>query len=275
MLIRYGYEFTLRCAQPTPMVCLVSARPEYDARREGDESHLTWPEVQSQEFTDSHGNRARRFVAPAGEFRMQGSGMLRDDGLHDPITPDAREMPVETLPPEVLRYLSGSRYCETDLLTAFAWDQFGNLTPGWGRVQAVMDWCHNHIRFNYQNARSTRTAFQAWQEGTGVCRDFAHLGVTLCRCLNIPARYVNGHLGDIGIAWNADPMDYAAWIEVFLGGAWHTFDPRNNARRIGRIVVAYGRDAADVPMIESYGPHELVRFKVVTDEVRDDMTGAA
>lgn len=275
MLIRYGYDFTLLCPQPTPLISLVAARPEHDPDREGAETHRTWPAVQTQAHLDAHGNRARRFVAPAGEFRMQGGGLMRSDGRPDPVDQGAEEMPVESLPPEVLRYLKGSRYCETDLLLGFAWQQFGGLTPGWDRVQAIIDWCHGHIRFDYQAARSTRTAFQSWQEGTGVCRDFAHLAIAICRCLNIPARYVNGHLGDIGIDINHDPMDYAAWIEVYLGGAWHTFDPRNNARRIGRIVVAYGRDAADVPMIESYGPHQLIRFSVIAEEVRQDISGAA
>jgi transglutaminase-like putative cysteine protease len=182
------------------------------------------------------------------------------------MVPGAREMPVSELPDPCLVYLMGSRYCETDRLSQIAWDTFGALTPGWGRVQAICDFVHNHIHFDYMQARSTRTAFEAFHERVGVCRDFAHLAVTLCRCLNIPARYVNGHLGDIGVPV-VDPMDFSAWMEVFLDGAWHVFDPRNNAPRIGRIVVARGRDAADIPLINSFGPHVLTSFRVWTYEV--------
>jgi transglutaminase-like putative cysteine protease len=160
----------------------------------------------------------------------------------------------------------GSRYCETDTLSQAAWDLFGALAPGWGRVQAICDFVHDHIKFDYLQARSTRTAFEAFNERIGVCRDFAHLALTLCRCLNIPARYINGHMGDIGVPV-VDPMDFSAWIEVYLDGAWRTFDPRNNIPRIGRIVVARGRDAADIPLIISFGPHVLKSFRVWTYEV--------
>ena len=177
-----------------------------------------------------------------------------------------RETPVANLPDHVLMYLLGSRYCETDKLSQLAWDLFGNVQPGFTRVQAICDYVHNHIRFDYQNARYTRTAHEGWQEQTGVCRDFAHLAITLCRCMNIPTRYVNGYLGDIGVPVTG-LMDFAAWMEVYLDGAWHTFDARNNKPRIGRIVVAYGRDAADVPLIHSFGPHILQKFLVVTDAV--------
>jgi len=268
MLIRYGYDFTLDCPQPTPMVCLVSARPEHDAALAAPELHRTLPQVGGHFYLDAFGNRCLRFTAPAGRLQMQGSGLIRADNAPDPVVADAAEHRIEDLPDGALIYLQGSRYCETDLMSDFAWDTFGGLAPGWGRVQAIVDWVHDHIRFDYQAARATRTAREAWAEGTGVCRDFAHLAITLCRCLNIPARYVNGHLGDIGVAYNPDPMDYAAWMEVYLGGRWHTFDPRNNARRIGRIVVARGRDAVDVPMIQSFGTHVLSGFRVVTEEER-------
>lgn len=268
MLVRYGYEFTVICPQPTPMIALVSARPEYDGRMAEPESHRTWPDTGTDVFIDAYGNRGRRFTAPAGETRMAGGGVLNSSACTDPVAEWAQEHQVQDLPVDTLQFLAGSRYCETDLLCELAWDMFGGFAPGWGRVQAIVDYTHRHVRFDYQAARATRTAHQTWSEGQGVCRDFAHLAITLCRCLNIPARYVNGHLGDIGIAFNPDPMDYAAWMEVWLGGAWHTFDPRNNARRIGRIVVARGRDAADVPMVTSFGEHVLQRFSVVTEEVR-------
>jgi transglutaminase-like putative cysteine protease len=207
-------------------------------------------------------------VAPAGDLTLWGDATIEDSGKPEAAVLGAREVRVADLPDESLVYLMGSRYCETDRLSQTAWDMFGALAPGWGRVQAVCDFVHQHIKFDYLQARSTRTAFEAFNEGIGVCRDFAHLALTLCRCLNIPARYVNGHLGDIGVPV-VDPMDFSAWIEVFLDGAWRTFDPRNNIPRVGRIVVARGRDAADIPLIISFGPHVLKSFRVWTYEVFD------
>jgi len=277
MLIRYGYDFTLVCDQPTPVVMMVSARPERAADMVRPEWHRSDPPVPQDVYHDSFGNICRRILAPAGQIRLQGEGQMRDTGLPDPVALEAQEHPVAELPDEALMYLLSSRYCEVDRLSQLAWDLFGQCAPGWGRVQAICDYVHAHIRFDYADARSTRTAYDAWQEGRGVCRDFAHLAITLCRCMNIPARYVNGQLGDFGIPYTPDPMDYAASMEVYLGGAWHGFDPRNNTRRIGRIVVAYGRDAVDVPMITSFGPHRLTAFTVITDEQppRDDPRRAA
>jgi transglutaminase-like putative cysteine protease len=204
----------------------------------------------------------------AGDLTLWGDATIEDSGKPEAAVPDAREVPAADLPDECLVYLMGSRYCETDRLSQVAWDMFGTVVPGWGRVQAVCDFVHQHIKFDYLQARSTRTAFEVFNERIGVCRDFAHLALTLCRCLNIPARYVNGHLGDIGVPV-VDPMDFSAWIEVFLDDQWYTFDPRNNISRIGRIVVARGRDAADIPLIVSFGPHLLKSFRVWTYEVFD------
>jgi transglutaminase-like putative cysteine protease len=203
-----------------------------------------------------------------GDLTLWGDATIEDSGAPEAADPGAREIAVADLPDECLVYLMGSRYCETDKLSQAAWDLFGALAPGWGRVQAVCDFVHNRIRFDYQQARSTRTAFEAFNERIGVCRDYAHLALTLCRCLNIPARYINGHMGDIGVPV-VDPMDFSAWIEVYLDGGWRTFDPRNNIPRIGRIVVARGRDAADIPLIMSFGPHLLKSFRVWTYEVVD------
>ncbi|TCK31550.1 transglutaminase-like putative cysteine protease [Ancylobacter aquaticus] len=266
MLIRYGYEMTLTCPQPTALVCLLSVHEERGPDIRAPETFFSTPDVPSSTYRDLFGNRCRRLVAPVGDLMIWGDATIEDDGQLDPVHPQAREVPVPELPDECLVYLLGSRYCETDLLSQTAWDLFGGLTPGWSRVQAICDFVHGHIRFDYQQARSTRSAFDAYNERVGVCRDFAHLAVALCRCLNIPARYVNGHLGDIGVPV-VDPMDFSAWIEVYLDGAWHTFDPRNNVRRIGRIVVARGRDAADIPLINSFGPHVLKSFRVWTYEV--------
>ncbi len=268
MLIRYGYEMTLACTQPTALVCLLAVHNDHKPALRTAEAFFTTPPVPSTTYRDLFGNRCRRLVAPAGDLTLWGDATVEDDGKIDVTQADARELAVADLPDECLVYLMGSRYCETDRLSQAAWDLFGNHAPGWGRVQAICDFVHNHIRFDYQQARSTRTAFDAFNERVGVCRDFAHLAVALCRCLNIPARYVNGHLGDIGVPV-VDPMDFSAWIEVFLEGRWFTFDPRNNVPRIGRIVVARGRDAADIPLINSFGPHVLKSFRVWTYEVTD------
>jgi len=266
MLIRYGYEITLTCQQPTALVCLLSVHQDRAADIRVRETLSITPDVATSTYRDLFGNLCRRLVAPAGDMTMWGDATIEDDGQPDRQWPMAREIAVQDLPDDCLVYLLGSRYCETDRLSQTAWDLFGKVAPGWGRVQAICDFVHNHIRFDYMQARATRTAFEAYQERVGVCRDFAHLAVTFCRCLNIPARYVNGHLGDIGVPV-VDPMDFSAWIEVFLDGAWHTFDPRNNKPRIGRILVARGRDAADIPLINSFGPHVLKGFRVWTYEV--------
>lgn len=268
MLIRSGYEITLTCPQPTALVCLLSIHDERAPDMRSAETFFTSPPVPSTVYRDLFGNRCRRLVATPGDFMMWGDATLEDSGLPAPAMTAAREVPVPELPDACLVYLLGSRYCETDRLSQIAWDMFGTIAPGWGRVQAICDFVHNHIHFDYMQARSTRSAFEAFEEGVGVCRDFAHLALTFCRCLNIPARYVNGHLGDIGVPV-VDPMDFSAWIEVYLDGGWHAFDPRNNVPRIGRIVVARGRDAADIPLINSFGPHVLKSFRVWTYEVPD------
>jgi transglutaminase-like putative cysteine protease len=268
MLIRYGYEITLACQQSTALVCLLSVHQDRAADIRAPETVFTTPAVPTSTYRDLFGNQCRRLVAPPGDLTIWGDATIEDDGVPEKAIPDAREISVPDLPDDCLVYLMGSRYCETDRLSQAAWDMFGSVPPGWGRVQAICDFVHNHISFDYMQARSTRTAFEAFHERVGVCRDFAHLALTLCRCLNIPACYVNGHLGDIGVPV-VDPMDFSAWIEVFLDGAWHTFDPRNNVPRIGRIVVARGRDAADIPLINSFGPHVLKTFRVWTYEVAD------
>jgi len=266
MLIRYGYEITITCEKPTALVCLLSVHEDRAADIRVPETTFTQPSALVTTYRDFFGNRCRRLVAPEGDLTIWGDATIEDDGKLDDVLPLAREHAVADLPDECLTYLMGSRYCETDRLSQIAWDMFGATPPGWGRVQAICDFVHTHIKFDYMKARSTRTAFEAFNERVGVCRDFAHLALTLCRCLNIPARYVNGHLGDIGVPV-ADPMDFSAWIEVYLDGGWRTFDPRNNTPRIGRIVVARGHDAADIPLINSFGPHVLKAFRVWTYEV--------
>jgi transglutaminase-like putative cysteine protease len=264
MLIRYGYEMTFEVSQATPMICLLTIHSERsgDIRRE---SFQTTPEVPVTSYFDLFGNACRRFVVPREGLTLTADGIIADSGLHDVVVPDAAEVPVAQLPDECLVYLLGSRYCETDRLSQIAWDMFGTTKPGWSRVQAICDFVQSHLTFGYQHARATRTAFDAYNERLGVCRDFAHLALTLTRCMNIPARYVNGYLGDIGIPPEPFPMDFSAWFEAYLGGRWYTFDARHNIPRIGRIVLARGRDATDIPLVHSFGPHTLKGFKVWTD----------
>ncbi|MBD3763229.1 MAG: transglutaminase family protein [Rhodobacterales bacterium] len=261
MLIRFGYDVTIETPQPTPLVCLLSLRDERLADLDRQSPVTTTPAVPLGRYRDLFGNTCLRMVAPGGVFSIRQDCTIRDPGRQDDYDPTAREHPIPELPDDTLIYLLGSRYCETDTLSQIARDRFGAIPPGWGRVQAICDFVHGHIRFNYMAARVTRTAAEAYREGTGVCRDFAHLAIALCRCMNIPARYVNGYLGDIG-APVVDPTDFSAWIEVYLGGRWITFDPRNNKLRIGRTKVAHGRDAADVPLLHSFGPHVLRGFRV-------------
>ena len=261
MLIRYGYDITVNCSAPTPMLCFLAVHDERADDLRLPERMITTPDVATTTYRDSFGNVGRRLVAPAGDFSIKGDGTIKDDGMPDVVDREATEVPVADLPNDCLVYLMGSRYCETDRLSQIAWDMFGQVNPGWGRVQAICDFVNRHIVFGYLDASATRTAFEAYQEGIGVCRDYAHLAIALCRCMNIPARYVNGYLGDIGVPI-LDPMDFSAWIEVYLSDRWVTFDPRNNMPRIGRIVIARGRDAVDVPLINSFGPHVLRSFRV-------------
>ncbi|KQZ14846.1 transglutaminase [Mesorhizobium sp. Root554] len=266
MLIRLGYEIAIECAQETPVISLLEIHQDRQADIKRQTKVLTSPNVRSSVYMDRYGNTCRRFLAPAGRVRILYDAEIEDSGLPDEVNTLARETPVQDLPDDVLGYLLGSRYCETDHLSGKAWELFGHLPPGWARVQAIVDYVHNRLSFGYGYARATRTAAQANDERVGVCRDFAHLAITLCRCMNIPARYVNGYLGDIGVPANPSPMDFSAWMEVWLDGKWYTFDARHNTPRIGRVVIARGRDATDVPLLHTFGPHRLELFKVWTHE---------
>src|SRR5690606_8277469 len=206
MLIRYGYEIKLTCQQPTALVCLLSVHEDRAADIRVPETTFTTPDVPISTYRDLFGNRCRRLVAPAGDLTMWGDATIEDDGRPDRVALNAQEVPVPNLPDDSLVYLMGSRYCETDKLSQLAWDIFGAVVPGWGRVRAACGFVPTDIRFVFMQARSTRAAFEAYHERVGVCRDFAHLAVAFCRCLNIPTRYVNGYLGDIGVPV-VDPMD--------------------------------------------------------------------
>jgi len=268
MEIRVGYELIYECPQPTPMILTLHIH----FTRASDivyPDHLkTDPSVPLAGYRDSFGNWCTRIVAPSGRIRLSASAIVKDSGTPDPVVAGAYQHQIQELPEETLLFLLGSRYCETDRLSETAWTLFGHAPLGWARVQAICDFVHSHIKFGYEHARPTKSAFDVFSERTGVCRDYAHLAIAFCRCLNIPARYCTGYLGDIGVPPPPEPMDFAAWIEVYLGGAWHVFDPRNNQRRIGRVLVARGRDAADVAIASTFGPATLTNFSVVTEEVR-------
>lgn len=270
MLIKVGYDITYEVWAPTPMVLMLYTHPSRDSSIKKPETLRTEPAVPIENFTDMFGNRCARIVAPPGEIRLIGDAIVEDSGLPDPVVADASQHPVQELPVETLTYLLGSRYCEVEKFHNLAWQLFGNAPMGWDRVEAVCTWVHNHITFDYMSAREDKTAWDVYTERRGVCRDFMHLSITLCRCLNIPARYTTGYLGDIGVPPSNTPMDFSAWFEVFLGGQWHTFDARHNARRIGRVLMATGRDATDVALTTTFGRHVLKKFWVQTDEISSE-----
>ena len=267
MQIRAGYDIEYECPQPTPMLLVLSIHPSRFADLSTPYTIEFDPPIPASNYTDAYGNTCTRITAPAGRVRIFADFQIGDTGLPDVVAPEAQQMPIENLPEDTIVFLLGSRYCETDALSELAWSLFGGTSPGWPRVQAICDYVHDRIAFNYQNANSWRTAWGGHQERTGVCRDFAHLAITFCRCMNIPTRYCTGFLGDIGIPPDPAPMDFAAWFEAFLDGRWYTFDARNNTPRIGRILLARGRDATDVAISTSFGPSKLIGFKVFTDEV--------
>jgi transglutaminase-like putative cysteine protease len=267
MFIHIGFDLVFDVPAPAPMLLMLYTHPSRSASLLDPENLCTDPVIPITTITDCFGNRCGRIVAPAGRLRVWHSVVVRDTGLSDPIVPLARQTNVQDLPVDTLQYLMGSRYCETDRLTDIAWNLFGQTMPGWSRVQAVCDWVHNHIKFGYEFARPTKSAYEAYCEKQGVCRDFTHLLITFLRCLNIPARYTTGYLGDIGVPPDPAPMDFSAWAEVYLDGHWYTFDARHNHPRIGRIVMARGRDATDVAMTTSFGSARLDAFKVITDEI--------
>ncbi|MCE8471552.1 transglutaminase family protein, partial [Rhodovulum sulfidophilum] len=235
---------------------------------------VTSPSVPLESYRDGFGNWCTRMVAPTGEFTLSTDGIFRDCGLPDPVAPDVPQQAVQDLPFDMLVYLLGSRYCDTDLLSEEAWRLFEHTPPGWARVQAICDFVHSSVSFDYMQASATRTASETLAGRQGVCRDFAHLAIALCRCMNIPARYCTGYLSDIGQPEPHPPGDFAAWMEVYLGGRWWVFDPRNNTRRMGRILIARGRDAADVPLTQTFGPSILTQFDVWTWDAEADPTEA-
>jgi transglutaminase-like putative cysteine protease len=266
MRIRLGYDLVYECPAPTPMMLMLSVRPERLPDLVTPQVMSLEPKVPVREYVDSFGNICTRLIAPPGPLRLSADFVIADSGLADAVEPAAAQHDIDTLPDEALIFLMPSRYCEADRLSDEAWRLFGSIAPGWARVQAIVDFVHHRITFGYPHARPTRSAFEGLKEQVGVCRDFAHLAVTLCRCMNIPARYCTGYLGDIGVPYGG-PMDFSAWFEVYLGGRWYTFDARHNTPRVGRVAMAYGRDAADTAISTNFGPATLTRFEVIAEEV--------
>jgi transglutaminase-like putative cysteine protease len=267
MQIRLGYDLTYYFPQETPMILALTIHHSRASDIIIPDYVTTDPPVSIGGYRDGFGNWCSRLVAPPGRMRIKTEALVRDSGELDKVEPAAYQHAVQDLPEETLVFLLGSRYCDTDLLMQTAWELFGQSPlQGWARVQAVCDFVHQRIKFDYMQARATRTAWEAFNEGVGVCRDYAHLAISLCRCLNIPARYCTGYLGDMGTPPPWGPGDFAAWFEVYLSGAWHIFDARNNVPRIGRVLLARGRDASDVAIATTFGPNMLENFKVWADE---------
>ncbi len=269
MLIKIGFDIELAVATPMALIYLLRVHPSRASDLLAPEKLQVSGGLLPEEYVDVFGNRCGRVNVPLGmgNVRLTSEAVIRDPGVLDVENREARQHDPTELPPETLQFLLPSRYCEVDSeLLPFAWNQFGHSAPGWARVKAITTFVNEHIVFNYKTARPTRTALDAYREREGVCRDFTHLAVTLCRCMNIPARYTTGYLGDIGVPASG-PMDFSAWFEVFLGDRWYSADARHNRRRIGRIVMARGRDAGDVPITMCFGPSTLLRFDVITDEI--------
>lgn len=268
MKIRAGFHIGYECTQPTPMLMALNIHPSRRVDLLSDQILTFDRQIEAWNYTDVFGNACSRIVAPPGLTTISTEFEIYDSGQPDIVPEGAFQHAINDLPNEVLVFLLGSRYCDTDRLADFAWARFSSTPLGWQRVQAICDFVHNHITFNYLKADPLRTAYGGFTDKTGVCRDFAHLAITLCRCMNIPARYCTGYLGDIGVPADPNPMDFSAWFQVYLGGHWHTVDARHNTPRIGRILMATGRDATDVALSTAFGPATLSRFEVITEEMQ-------
>ena len=265
--LRIGYELAYSCPQPTPMILCLHVHSSTVSRLRRPDHVITMPSIPVAGYRDGFGNWCSRIVAPQGDILISTDTIIEVSDEPEAMAPTARQTPVEELPDDTLVFLLGSRYCDTDKLSNIAWQLFDKGPTGWARVQAICDFVHSHIRFGYEYSSATRTAAEAFNDQVGVCRDYAHLAISFCRAMNIPARYCAGYLSDVGTPPPYGTMDFAAWFEAYLDGAWHVFDPRNNARRIGRVLMARGRDASDVAISTAFGPNILQRFLVRADEV--------
>jgi len=270
MKIRAGYAIGYECLQATPMILCLSVHPSRRPALITPDRMRLHPDLPTTAYRDGFDNICHVVNAPLGQMTISADFLVEDSGEPDDVAPAGGYHALDELPVETLAFLLGSRYCETDRLSDFAWSTFGNVSKGGTLVQAICDFVHTEVEFGYQHANPTRTAFDTFNERRGVCRDFAHLAITLCRCMNIPARYCTGYLGDIGIPSDQSPMDFSAWFEAYLNGRWYTFDARHNTRRIGRILIAQGRDATDVAVVTSFGSHNLISFNVIAEELAED-----
>lgn len=271
MFISIGYDITLSLPRESAVLFALRVHPTRQHDLIAEENFSIEPGLSVESYLDSFGNHCNRVHCPAGLLRLKSNAIIRDSGQRDAYAPHARQLEIKELPHDLLQFLLPSRYCEVDSeLGTFAWNNFSHLPSGWPRVEAICNFVHDYVKFDYMKARATRTALETFHERVGVCRDFTHLAITLCRSLNIPTRYVTGYLGDIGVPREPDPMDFSAWMEVYLDGRWYAFDPRNNTPRIGRVVIAYGRDASDVAITTVFGSQWLQKFEVQTEEYTPD-----
>jgi transglutaminase-like putative cysteine protease len=266
--IKVGYELIYECPRPTPMMLVLNVHYSRTSDLLVPDHVTTDPSVPIAFYRDSFGNWCTRLVAPVGQIRIASTAIVKDTGVPDIVAPGAEQHAIQDLPEEALVFLLASRYCDTEKFLQIAWNMFGHTEPGWARVQRICDFVHDHISFGYEHASPMRTAWDTYHERRGVCRDFAHLAIALCRAMNIPARYCTGYLGDMGVPPPYGPMDFAAWFEAYLGGRWYTFDPRNHIPRIGRVLMARGRDAIDVAISTTFGPNVLAGFQVWCDEIQ-------
>ncbi len=264
--VRVGCEFRYTAEVETAAVFQVQPLTTGPATLLRQSWH-TQPTLSRRAYTDLYGNDCERLTLPVGDTVLRYDALALVSDAVDEVDFTAAQTPAALLPDDTLLYTLGSRYCLPDVLGDEAWRLFGNEKPGYGRVQAICDFVHAHLRFDYGSAAPTSTAADVYAAGCGVCRDYAHLAITFCRALSIPARYVFGYLPDIDVPPVPEPMDFAAWMEVYLGGRWWTFDPRNNAARKGRVLIGRGRDALDVAMVTTYGGPLLVGMEVWAEEV--------
>lgn len=266
LTLKAGCEFHYYAECPTPSTVQVEVRAHSERHRTLNESWSISPDLPTRQFIDIYGNLNRRFIMPQGQTIIRYNATVEVDPEPDEVHAEAVQLPIEELPAEALHYLFPSRYCLSDLLFETAWDLFSKTAPGWTRVQAICDWIHGAITYDDKQSNTNTTALDVYNQRTGICRDFSHLGISFCRALNIPARYVFGYLPEINVPPSKTPMDFHAWFEVFLGGRWYTCDARHNIPRIGRVIVGYGRDAVDCSMLTTFGPATLKQITVWADE---------
>ena len=271
MRVRVGCEFTIESSSPTPTAGIVRPR-DRDWHTLLAERRTVSPDIPVHSYVDGFGNQVWRWLAPAGVMQIRYDAIAEVPDSPDPVLADLPGTFIDAVPDDALIYTLPSRHCQSDLVIDEAWRLFSDAPDGWARVQAICDWAHQNIQYGYGNSISTTSGYDAYQQRRGVCRDFAHTGVMFCRAMNIPARYVCGYLPDIGVPYDPNPMDFHAWFEAYVGGAWRTFDARHNTPRIGRVLIARGRDAVDTALLTSYGLSSLTGFSVWAAQIDEATT---